>query len=200
MTQIYDQAGRAVPATILAAGPCVVVQRKTTQKDGYSAVQLAFVEGRRVKNVNKPETGHFKKAGVPPQKVLREFRVTESEAINPGDKVSVGLFTEGEKITVTGISKGKGFQGVVKRHHFAGGDGSHGSMFHRAPGGIGASAFPSRVIKGLRAAGHMGDETVTMKNVHIVEVDAEKNLLIVRGAVPGGTPSYVVVHKAGTRR
>jgi large subunit ribosomal protein L3 len=200
MTQVYDKAGRAVPATILVAGPCVVVERKTTGKHGYSAVQIAFVEGRRVKNVNKPTEGHFKKAGIPPQRVLREFRVPEKEAVNPGDKVNVSVFAEGDTVSVTGVSKGKGFQGVVKRHHFAGGDETHGSMFHRAPGGIGASAFPSRVIKGLRAAGHMGADQVTLRNLRVAGVDADKNLLILRGAVPGANSSYVVVHKAGARR
>ena len=189
MTQVYGKDGRAIPATVLTAGPCVVVERKTTAKHGYSAVQVGFVEEKRVKHTTKPQQGHFKKAGIPPTRLTREFRVPEAEAINPGDKVSI-----------TGTSKGKGFAGVVKRHHFRGGDGTHGSMHHRAPGGIGASAFPSRVIKGLRAAGHMGAETVTTKNIQVVEIDAENNLLVVKGAVPGSISSYVVVHKAGTRR
>ncbi len=132
--------------------------------------------------------------------MTREFRVPDSEAINPGDKVNVSRFGPGDLVSITGTSKGKGFAGVVKRHHFRGGDGTHGSMHHRAPGGIGASAFPSRVIKGLRAAGHMGDETVTTKNIQVVEIDAENNLLVVRGAVPGSISSYVIVNKAGTRR
>ena len=144
--------------------------------------------------------GHFKKAGIPPTRMTREFRVPDAEAINPGDKVNVSLFGPGDLVSITGTSKGKGFAGVVKRHHFRGGDGTHGSMHHRAPGGIGASAFPSRVIKGLRAAGHMGDETVTTKKIKVVEIDAENNLLVVRGAVPGSISSYVIVNKAGTRR
>ena len=200
MTQVYGKDGRAIPATVLTAGPCVVVERKTTAKHGYSAVQIGFVEEKRVKRTTKPMQGHFKKAGVPPTRVTREFRVPEADAINPGDKVNVELFGVGDKVSITGTSKGKGFAGVVKRHHFGGGDGTHGSMFHRAPGGIGASAFPSRVIKGLRAPGHMGDETVTTKNLQVVQVDAENNLLVVRGAVPGAKSAYVVVHKAGTRR
>ena len=200
MTQVYGKDGQAIPATVLFAGPCVVVERKTTAKHGYSAVQVGFVEDRRVKHTTKPMQGHFKKAGVPPTRMTREFRVPDAEAINPGDKVNVSLFGPGDKVSITGTSKGKGFAGVVKRHHFRGGDGTHGSMHHRAPGGIGASAFPSRVIKGLRAAGHMGDETVTTKNIQVVQVDAENNLLVVRGAVPGSISSYVVVNKAGTRR
>lgn len=200
MTQIYGKDGRAIPATVLTAGPCVVVERKTTAKHGYSAVQVGFVEEKRVKRTTKPQQGHFKKAGIPPTRVTREFRVPEALAINPGDKVNVELFGVGDKVSVTATSKGKGFAGVVKRHHFGGGDGTHGSMHHRAPGGIGASAFPSRVIKGLRAAGHMGDETVTTRNLQVVEIDAENNLLVVRGAVPGSKSSYVIVNKAGTRR
>ena len=153
-----------------------------------------------MKHTTKPQQGHFKKAGIPPTRLTREFRVPDSEAINPGDKVNVSLFGPGDKVSITGTSKGKGFAGVVKRHHFRGGDGTHGSMHHRAPGGIGASAFPSRVIKGLRAAGHMGAETVTTKNIQVVEIDAENNILVVKGAVPGSISSYVVVNKAGTRR
>ena len=200
MTQVYAKDGRAIPATVLTAGPCVVVERKTTAKHGYSAVQVGFVEDKRVKHTTKPMQGHFKKAGIPPTRMTREFRVPDSEAINPGDKVNVSLFGPGDVVSITGTSKGKGFAGVVKRHHFRGGDGTHGSMHHRAPGGIGASAFPSRVIKGLRAAGHMGDETVTTKNIEVVEIDAENNILVVRGAVPGAISSYVIVNKAGTRR
>ena len=153
-----------------------------------------------MKHTTKPMQGHFKKAGIPPTRMTREFRVPDAEAINPGDKVNVSMFGPGDKVSVTGTSKGKGFAGVVKRHHFRGGDGTHGSMHHRAPGGIGASAFPSRVIKGLRAAGHMGSETVTTKNIQVVEIDAENNLLVVKGAVPGSISSYVIINKAGTRR
>jgi large subunit ribosomal protein L3 len=200
MTQVYGKDGRAIPATVLTAGPCVVVERKTTAKHGYSAVQVGFVEDKRVKHTTKPMQGHFKKAGIPPTRMIREFRVPDSEAINPGDKVSVSLFGPGDKVSITGTSKGKGFAGVVKRHHFRGGDGTHGSMHHRAPGGIGASAFPSRVIKGLRGAGHMGDEQVTTKNIKVVEIDVENNLLVVKGAVPGSISSYVIINKAGTRR
>ena len=196
MTQVYAEDGQAVPVTVLQAGPCVVVQRKSKQKDGYSAVQLGLVEERKTKHVSKPMQGHFKKAGLPPCRVLREFRVDEGAEVKVGDKVSVALFAPGDSIHVTGTSKGKGFQGVVKRHHFRGGAATHGSMFHRAPGSIGASAFPSRVLKGMRAAGHMGSETVTMKNLTVVRVDAEKNILVVRGAVPGAASGYLVIRKA----
>ena len=195
MTQVYGEDGRAIPVTVLAAGPCVVVQRKSKQRDGYSAVQLGLVEPRKVKRVPKPIKGHFDKAGLPPCRVLRELRVDEGAELKVGDKISVELFAAGDRVNVTGISKGKGFQGVGKRHHFRGGDATHGSMFHRAPGSIGASAFPSRVLKGMRAAGHMGSERVTVRNLQVVRVDAENNLLVVRGAVPGAGGGYVVIRK-----
>jgi large subunit ribosomal protein L3 len=195
MTQVYAEDGRAVPATVLQAGPCVVVQRKSTAKDGYSAVQLGLVEDRKVKRVSKPIKGHFDKAGLPPCRVLREFRVEDGAEVKIGDRVSVELFAAGEKVKISGVSKGKGFQGVVKRHNFRGGAATHGSMFHRAPGSIGASAFPSRVLKGTRAAGHMGTDRVTVRNLEVVRVDAGNNLLVVRGAVPGPGGGYVVIHK-----
>jgi large subunit ribosomal protein L3 len=195
MTQVYGQDGRAIPATVLEAGPCVVVQRKSTQKDGYSAVQLGLVERRKLKPASKPAEGHFKKAGVPPCRVLREFRVDEGAEVKVGDKISVAIFAQGDRVAVSGTSKGKGFQGVVKRHHFRGGDATHGSMFHRAPGSIGASAFPSRVLKGMRAGGHMGSERVTVRNLEVVRVDETNNLLVVRGSVPGAGGSYLVIRK-----
>jgi len=195
MTQVFQEDGRALPVTVIQAGPCVVVQRKSVQKDGYSAVQLGLVESRKVKSVTKPMRGHFAKASLPPCKVVREVRVEDGDEAKVGDKVSVALFAPGDTIAVVGISKGKGFQGVVKRHHFAGGDASHGSMFHRAPGGIGASAYPSRVLKGMRAAGHMGSDRVTVKNLTVVRVDEENNLLVVKGAVPGAGGSYIVIRK-----
>jgi large subunit ribosomal protein L3 len=195
MTQVYADDGRAIPATVIEAGPCVVVQRKSKEKDGYAAVQMGLVERRTVKRVTKPMKGHFDKAGLPPCRVLREFPVEEGAEVKVGDKVSVELFAAGDEITVTGISKGKGFQGVVKRHHFRGGAATHGSMFHRAPGSIGASAFPSRVLKGMRAAGHMGSETVTIRNVRVVRVEAGNNILVVRGSIPGAGGSYVVIRK-----
>ena len=195
MTQVYAEDGQAIPATVIEAGPCVVVQRKSVQRDGYSAVQLGLVESRKVKSVTKPMRGHFAKASLPPCKVVREVRVEDGDEAKVGDKVSVALFAPGDTIAVVGISKGKGFQGVVKRHHFAGGDASHGSMFHRAPGGIGASAYPSRVLKGMRAAGHMGSDRITVKNLTVVRVDEENNLLVVKGAVPGAGGSYIVIRK-----
>jgi large subunit ribosomal protein L3 len=196
MTQVYTEDGRAVPVTVLQAGPCVVVQRKSGQKDGYSAVQLGLVEDRKVKKVGKAMKGHFDKAGLPPVKVLREFLVGGEDEVKVGDKVSVEQFAPGDLVHVVATSKGKGFQGVVKRHHFRGGAATHGSMFHRAPGGIGASAYPSRVIKGMKAAGHMGSDRVTIRNITVVRVDAANNTLLLRGAVPGAGGTYVVIHKA----
>jgi large subunit ribosomal protein L3 len=194
MTQVYAEDGRAIPVTVLQAGPCVVVQLKSKEKDGYASVQLGLVEDRKVKRVSKALKGHFDKAKLPPCRVLREF-TADGEDLKVGDKVSVELFAPGDVVDVVGVSKGKGFQGVVKRHHFRGGAATHGSMFHRAPGGIGASAYPSRVIKGLRAAGHMGDERVTTKNLTVVRVDAERNTLVVKGSVPGAGGGYVVIRK-----
>jgi large subunit ribosomal protein L3 len=195
MTQVYAEDGRAIPATVLEAGPCVVVQRKSKEKDGYSSVQLGLVENRKIKRVSKAMAGHFKKAGLPPVRVLREFKVEAGAEVKVGDKVSVAIFAKGDKVQVTGTSKGKGFQGVVKRHHFRGGAATHGSMFHRAPGSIGASAFPSRVIKGMRGAGHMGTDRVTVKNLEVVRVDKDSNLLVVRGSIPGSGGGYVVINK-----
>jgi len=195
MTQVYATDGRAIPVTVIQAGPCVVVQRKTKQKDGYEAVQLGLVEDRKVKKVTKAMAGHFKKADVPPCRVLRELDVEGKDEVKVGDKISVDQFAPGDNITVIGTSKGKGFQGVVKRHHFRGGAATHGSMFHRAPGSIGASAFPSRVIPGMRAAGHMGSERITQKNLEVVRVDADNNILVVKGSVPGGGGGYLVIRK-----
>jgi large subunit ribosomal protein L3 len=195
MTQVYAEDGRAYPVTVIEAGPCVVVQRKSKDKDGYSAVQLGLVEARKVKKVTKPMKGHFDKAGLPPCRVLREFRVADGAEVKVGDRVSVELFAAGDTITVCGTSRGKGFQGVVKRHHFRGGAATHGSMFHRAPGSIGASAFPSRVLPGMKGAGHMGTDKVTLRSVKVVRVDAGNNLLVVRGSVPGAGGSIVVIRK-----
>lgn len=195
MTQVYAENGRAYPVTVIEAGPCVIVQRKSKDKDGYSAVQLGLVEARKAKSVTRPMKGHFDKAGLPPCRVLREFRVEDGAEVKVGDKVSVELFAPGDTLTVSGVSRGKGFQGVIKRHNFRGGAATHGSMFHRAPGSIGASAFPSRVLPGMKAAGHMGTDKVTLRNVTVVRVDAGNNLLIVRGAVPGAGGSIVVIRK-----
>ncbi len=196
MTQVYGEDGRAHPVTVIEAGPCVVVQRKSKDKDGYSAVQLGLVEAGKAKKVTKPMKGHFDKAGLPPCRVLREFRVADGAEVKVGDKVNVGLFAAGDTIAVSGTSRGLGFQGVVKRHHFRGGAATHGSMFHRAPGSIGASAWPSRTLKGMKAAGHMGSEKVTARNVKVVRVDADNNLLVVRGSVPGAGGSIVVIRKS----
>jgi large subunit ribosomal protein L3 len=195
MTQVYAEDGRAIPVTVIQAGPCVVVQRKSKEKDGYSSVQLGLVEDRKVKRVSKAMKGHFDKAKLPPCRVLREFTVGDGEELKVGDKVSVDLFAPGDVVDIVGVSKGKGFQGVVKRHHFRGGAATHGSMFHRAPGGIGASAYPSRVIKGLRAPGHMGADRVTARNLTVVRVDAGQNTLVVKGSVPGAGGGYVVIRK-----
>jgi len=195
MTQVYAADGRAIPVTVIQAGPCVVVQRKTKQKDGYEAVQVGLVEERKVKKVTKAMAGHYKKADVPPCRVLREFHVEGKDEAKVGDKISVDQFAPGDTIVVVGTSKGKGFQGVVKRHHFRGGAATHGSMFHRAPGSIGASAFPSRVIPGMRAAGHMGSERITQKGLEVVRVDADNNILVVKGSVPGGGGGYLVIRK-----
>lgn len=196
MTQVYAEDGRAYPVTVIQAGPCVVVQRKSKDKDGYSAVQIGLVEARKTKRVTKPMKGHFDKAGLPPCRVLREFRVADGAELKVGDKVSVEQFAAGDKLIVSGISRGHGFQGVIKRHHFRGGAATHGSMFHRAPGSIGASAWPSRTVAGMRGAGHMGTDKVTIKNVQVVRVDAGNNLLVVRGSVPGAGGSIVVIRKS----
>lgn len=196
MTQLFTADGTVQPATVLKAGPCVVSQVKTVDKDGYEAVQLGLVDAKATKE-NKPTTGHFKKAGVAPSRVRREVRVKAGgETPKLGDQISVGIFADGERVDVIGTSRGKGFQGVVKRHHFAGGRATHGSMFHRAPGSIGASSFPSRVVKGMRMAGHMGADRVTVRNLRVLKVDADNNLLLVEGAVPGGPNAVVVIRKA----
>ena len=195
MTQIYIENGNAVPVTVIEAGPCLVVQRRTTGKDGYEAVQLGLVETKRYK-ANKPIAGHFKKAGVAPTRALAEFDFGADEDPKPGDEVKASMFSESEYVDVVGTSKGKGFQGVVKRHGLGGGKDTHGSMHHRAPGSIGSSAYPSRVFPGMRAAGRMGGDRITTKNLLIVKIDAEKNLIYVRGAVPGATNSYVAIRRA----
>ena len=197
MTQIFAENGDVVPVTVLKAGPCVVVQRKTAGKDGYEAVQLGLVELPGPKHLTKALEGHFKKAGANPVRFLREVRLAPGSGdVKVGDKVLVDRFAVNEYVDVTGVSKGRGFAGVQKRHHFGGGGGSHGSMFHRAPGSIGASAFPSRVLKGVRAAGHMGVDRVTVRNLRVVQVLPDDNTLLVNGAVPGPDGGYVVVRKA----
>jgi large subunit ribosomal protein L3 len=201
MTQVFAKDGTAVPGTVIKAGPCVVVQAKTKEKEGYEAVQLGLVEERPAR-ARKPLAGHYKKAGVPPTRVRREVKlVAGAEAPKAGDQVLVtGVFADGDRVDVIGVSRGKGFQGVVKRHNFRGGAATHGSMFHRAPGSIGASSFPSRVVKGMRAAGRMGGDRVTTRNLKVVQIDAENNLLVLRGAVPGAPGGYVIVRKAIARK
>jgi len=197
MTQVFRPDGQVIPVTLLKAGPCVVVQRKSPAKDGYDAVQLGLLEFAKSKRLTKPLAGHIKKAGVEGVKFLRELRLRPGDDdLKMGDRVLVGEFKPADKVDVTGISKGRGFAGLVKRHHFRGGDATHGSMFHRAPGSIGASSFPSRVFPGLRMAGHMGAERVTVRNLEVIDVDVEENLLVVKGAVPGPNGGYVVVRRA----
>ena len=196
MTQLFAEDGTVTPVTVIKAGPCIVVQKKTVNTDGYDAVQLGLVEEKPPRRVNKPTEGHFKRAGVPPTRVLREVRIEPSdEATSVGDKILVDMFTENDLVDVIGKSKGRGFAGFVKRHGFHGGRATHGSMFHRAPGGIGASAYPSRVFKGTKMAGHMGDERKTIKNLRVVAVDAVNNLLMIRGALPGPAGAYVLIKK-----
>ena len=197
MTQLFLEDGTLEPATVIQAGPCIVVQSKNGQTDGYDAVQIGLVESNPIRNANQALTGHHKKANVPPTRVQREVKIAKgAEAPKPGDQVLVSIFNQGERVDVIGTSKGHGFQGVVKRHHFAGGPGGHGSMFHRAPGSIGASSYPSRVMPGMRAHGHMGVDRVTVRNLQVLRIDAENHLLLVKGAVPGANGGYVVIRKA----
>ena len=195
MTQIFDDEGRVIPVTIIEAGPCVVVQRKTGERDGYQAVQLGLVERAPRRNAPKPLQGHFARAGVPPTRLLGEVPVDADDAAKPGDSVLADIFVVDERVHVIGRSKGRGFQGVIKRHGYKGGRATHGSMFHRAPGSIGASADPSRVYPGTRLPGHMGDARVTVKNAKVVKVDTDRNLLFIKGGVPGARNSYVRIVK-----
>ena len=200
MTQVFDPDGIVHPATVIKAGPCVVVQAKTAQNDGYEAVQLGLVEEKPAKT-NKPTKGHFKHANVPPTRVRREVKLDPGgDPLKAGDQVLVSIFASGDRVDVIGEGRGKGFQGVVKRHHFGGGAATHGSMFHRAPGSIGASSFPSRVVKGMRAAGRMGGGRVTIHNLKVLRVDPENHLLVLEGGVPGAPSSYLVVRKALTAK
>ncbi len=197
MTQIFRPDGQVVPVTLLKAGPCMVVQRKTPATDGYDAVQLGLLEFVKPARINKPSTGHLKKAGVEGAKFIREFKLNGGNGdLKAGDKVLVDQFKPKDMVDVVGISKGRGFAGVVKRHHFRGGEGSHGSMFHRAPGSIGASSYPSRVVPGMRMGGHMGHAQVTVRNLEVIDVDIEDNVLAVKGAVPGPNGGYVLVRRA----
>jgi len=198
MTQVFGPDGQVVPVTVLKAGPCVVVQRKTPSTDGYDAVQLGFMEYVKKSRVSKPAAGHLKKSGAEGVRFQREFLLGDGTSgdLKAGDRVLVGEFKPNDKVDVIGVSKGRGFAGVVKRHHFRGSDATHGSMFHRAPGSIGASSFPSRVFPGLRMGGQMGTNRVTVRNLEVVEVDTEDNVLLIKGAVPGPNGGYVMVRRA----
>jgi len=195
MTQQFDEQGNAIPVTIIQVGPCAVIQTRTEEKDGYSALQLGFVEEKPRRKPNKAQEGHFQKAGVPPTKVLREFQCETKDEVKEGHQFFVDIFQVGEKVDVVGTSKGKGFAGVIKRWGHHGGKTSHGSMFHRAPGSIGCSADPSHVMKGKKLPGQMGDERVTVKNLLIIDTDKEQNLLMVKGAVPGAKGGYLMIKK-----
>ena len=196
MTQLFSADGVVTPATVIKAGPCVVVQRKTVERDGYDAVQLGLVEDSPAK-VNKPTAGHYKKANVPPTRIRREVGIAaDSDGPAEGEQVVASVFADGDRVDVIGLSRGKGFQGVMKRHGFSGGGATHGSMFHRAPGSIGASSYPSRVIKGMRGPGRMGGDRVTVRNLRVLQVDAKQHLLIVNGAVPGAPGGLLMVRKA----
>ncbi len=192
MSQVFS-GGELIPVTVIQAGPCKVVQKKTAERDGYEAAQLAFEEEKKQKRVTKAQAGHFKKADMAATRFLREFR---TGGLERGQEVTVEIFKKGELVTVSGMSKGKGFAGVMKRHNFRGGPGGHGSMFNRAPGSIGSSAWPSRVWPGKKLPGHMGAENVTVKNLRVVEVLKDQNILYIRGAVPGGRNGVVLVYKA----
>lgn len=192
MTSVYTEDGSLVPVTVVEAGPCCVIQVKTAEKDGYEAVKVGFMEQTKVKNVTKPLAGVFKKAGTACYKILKEFRMG---GLNVGDMLKAELFSKGDIVSVSGVSKGKGFQGVMKRHNYKGGPASHGSMFYRAVGSIGASSYPSRVWKGLGMPGHMGSERITVRALTIVDVKPEQNIILIKGAVPGANESIIEIRK-----
>ena len=196
MTQIFAEDGTVLSGTVIKAGPCVVIQQKTVERDGYQAVQLGLVEEKPAR-ATKAVSGHYKHAKVPPTRVLREVALDEDENLpSAGEQVLVSLFETGEQVDVIGISRGRGFQGGVKRHGFSGGRATHGSMFHRAPGSIGQSSYPSRVLKGMRGPGRMGGDRITTRNLSVIQVDADNHQLVVRGAVPGAPGGYLVIRKA----
>jgi len=197
MTQLYDEQGRVVPVTLLAAGPCTVAQVKTPDKDGYAAIQIGFGQ-KREKRTNRPLRGHLKKhGGAAGARVIRELRVDDPAQYQPGQQITVSIFPVGSKVDVIGVSKGRGFAGVVRRHHFTAGRETHGVTTHKQPGSIGASAYPSRVIKGKRLPGRMGGARITVKNLDVIGVDAEQHLLWVRGSVPGAPNGMVLIRGAG---
>jgi large subunit ribosomal protein L3 len=194
MTQVFSMDGRRIPVTVVEAGPCVVLQKKTSAVDGYNAIQVGFGP-RKAHRTNQPEMGHFKKAGKGAFNHLREFRVENVDEFNVGDEISCDVFAAGDIIDVVGTSKGKGFQGVIKRWNFSGGRASHGSKFHRGPGSIGCSAWPARVFKGKKMAGQMGNAQVTTQNLVVVDVRPEENLILVKGAIPGPKNGLVTIRK-----
>jgi large subunit ribosomal protein L3 len=196
MTQLFDEDGKVTPVTVLEVGPCVVVQRKSMDKDGYEAVQLGLVDAKAGKRANKPMRGHHDKASVPPTRILREFAMEEGDDPKPGDALLVEMFQDVTKVDIIGTSKGKGFQGVMKRWGFGGGKATHGSMHHRAPGSIGQSAWPAKVFRGVKMPGQMGNKRITVKNLKVVRIDNEKNLMLVKGAVPGAPGSKVMIRKS----
>ncbi len=195
MTRLFGENGEVIPVTVIEAGPCHIVQVKTKETDGYEAVQMGFKQ-KRENLINRPARGHFRRADVPPLRFLREFKPDSVETYQMGDQVTVDIFSAGELVDISGVSKGKGFAGVVERWHFKGGKASHGAETHRAPGSIGASSFPSRVFKGLPMAGRMGGKRVTVQNLEVVRVDIEKNALLVKGSVPGPTNGMLMIRKA----
>jgi len=199
MTQVFTDDGRVIPVTVIKAGPCLVVQKKIKEHNDYMKVQLGLVEDKKVKRITKPLRGHFDKASVPPTKVLKEFFIDE-DSLKIGDSVKVDIFAQDETVSVSGISKGKGFQGVVRRWNFAGGRGTHGSMFHRRMGSAGQCAFPSKVIKGKKMPGQMGSKWKTVKGLHVVKVDTDNNLLLVKGSIPGFNGNYIYIFKDSFKR
>lgn len=196
MMQNFDENGNVIPVTVIKAGPCTVIQIKSIEKDGYSAFQLGMIEEKGMKKTTRPLEGHYKKSGIPPTRIRREFGFEQEEKVKEGDQFFADIFQVGEKVHIEGVSKGKGFAGVVKRWGFHGGKASHGSMFHRSPGSIGASAFPSRVTKGKKLPGQLGNKKVTVKNLIVMQADKENNLLVLKGAVPGARGSYLLIKRA----
>ncbi|SHK36286.1 50S ribosomal protein L3 [Paramaledivibacter caminithermalis] len=195
MTQIFTEEGNVIPVTVVEAGPNYITQIKTMENDGYIGIQVGF-EDRKSKRVNKPAKGHFEKSGVTPKRIVKEFRLEDVNGYNLGQEIKADIFEVGEKVDISGTSKGKGTQGVIKRHNQSRGPETHGSKYHRGPGSLGASSFPSRVFKGEKMAGRMGNEKVTVQNLEIVRVDNERNLLLIKGAVPGPKGGIITIKKA----
>jgi large subunit ribosomal protein L3 len=196
MTQIFSDAGESVPVTVVQAGPCLVVQRKTVERDGYDAIQIGLVEDRPPKKVTQPMRGHFERGDVAPMRRLVEFKVAADDEMKAGDQLKATIFEVDDYVDVVGRGKGKGFQGVIRRHGFGGGGATHGSMFHRAPGSVGQASDPSRVFPGVRMPGQMGSKRITAKNLQVVKIDEEKGLLFLRGSVPGPNSAYIAIQAA----